>query len=207
MKFNSKKTENMENVFTYKLGDDPLNRVGVVKYLGILLSADLKWNRHVENAISKAYRVLELIKLTLGNAPENVKSLAYETLLEYAAEVWDPTNKHLITKLEVTQNRAIRFINNLKGRELSITAAKFDLGLETLRKRRQSQRISLFCHITANDDLFPTLNNTLKSIKSSTHNMNTRINTAIRACTCKVSCCALSGSSVQGGERSFCLLL
>jgi len=51
MQFNSKKgnvmtfgkkTENMENIFTYKLGEDPLNRVGVVKYLGILLSADLK---------------------------------------------------------------------------------------------------------------------------------------------------------------------
>jgi len=89
MKFNSKKsnvttfgkkTEHMENVFTYKFGDDTLSRVRVVKYLGILLSADLKWNKHVENAISKAYRVLGLIKLTLGNAPENVKSLTYKTL-------------------------------------------------------------------------------------------------------------------------------
>jgi len=126
MKFNSKKsnvitfgkkTENMENVFTYKLEGDPLNRVGVVKYLGILLSADLKWNKHVENAISKAYRVLGLIKLAIGNAPKNVKSLAYKTLyrplLEYAAEVWDPCDKYLITKLEVTQNRAVRFIKNL----------------------------------------------------------------------------------------------
>jgi len=51
MKFNSKKsnvitfgknTENTENIFTYELGDDPLNRIGVVKYLGILLSAGLK---------------------------------------------------------------------------------------------------------------------------------------------------------------------
>jgi len=84
------------------------------------------------------------------------------------------TNKHLITKLE---NRAIRFIKNLKSRKVSITAAKFDLGLETLRKRRQAQRISLFCRIIANDDLFPTLYDTLKSMKSSTHNMNTLINT------------------------------
>jgi len=53
MKYNSKKsnvitfgkkTENMDNVFTYKLGDDPLNRVGVVKYFRILLSSDLKCN-------------------------------------------------------------------------------------------------------------------------------------------------------------------
>jgi len=68
-----------------------------------LLSADLKWNKHVENAISKAYRVLGLIKLTLGTAPENVKILAYKTLcrpvLENSAEVWDLCNKHLITKL------------------------------------------------------------------------------------------------------------
>jgi len=109
-----KKTENMENIFTYKLGEDPLNRVG------ILLLADLKWNKHIENAISKAYRVLGLIKLTLVNAPENVKIFVYKTLcrplLEYAAEVWDRCNKHLITKLEVTQNMAVRFIRNLKGR-------------------------------------------------------------------------------------------
>jgi len=35
----------------------------------------------------------------------------------------------------------------------------------------------MFCRIIANDDLFPTLNNTLKSMKSSTHNMNTHFNT------------------------------
>jgi len=52
-----------------------------------------------------------------------------------------------------------------------------NLGLETLRKRRQSQIIFLFLRITANDDLFPTLNNTFKSMESSTHNMDTRINT------------------------------
>jgi len=96
--------------------------------------------------------VLGLIKLTLGNAREYVKILAYKTLcrplLEYAAEVWDPCSESLITKLEVTQNRAVRFIKSLKGREVSITAAKFDLGLETLRNRRQSQRISLLCHFT-----------------------------------------------------------
>jgi len=135
-------------------------------------------------ATSKAYRVFGLIKLTPGNAPENVKIIAYKTLcrplLEYAAEVWDQYNKRLITKLEVTQTRAVRFIKNLKGRGVSITNAKFDLGLETLRKRRQSQRISLLCRITANDDLFPTLNNTLKCMKSSTHNMNTVLTPSMR---------------------------
>jgi len=72
---------------------------------------------------------------------------------------------------------AVRFINNFKSREVSVENVKFDLGLETLRKGRQSQKISLLCHITANEDLFPTLNNTLQSMKSSTHNIDTGINT------------------------------
>jgi len=51
MKFNSKKTNaitlskktgNIDNVFTYTLEDDPLNKVGVVEYLRILPSAGLK---------------------------------------------------------------------------------------------------------------------------------------------------------------------
>jgi len=57
-------------------------------------------------------------------------------------------NKNLITKLEGTKNRAAWFITNLKGREVSVTDAKFDLGLETLRKRRQSQRILLLMRIS-----------------------------------------------------------
>ena len=65
-------------------------------------------------------RTLGLLRRALSVAPEKVKCLTYRILcrpkLEYAVEVWDPFLVKRIESLESVQSKAVRFIENLKGR-------------------------------------------------------------------------------------------
>ena len=89
-------------------------------------------------------------------APRETKMLAYASLcrpiLEYAYVVWDPHTKQIIHKVEMIQNKAIRFIKNLKGREDSVSAARDDLYLFSLEKRRRNHCLSLLLRILQDED-------------------------------------------------------
>ena len=69
-----------------------LKRVTIHDYLGVAISSDLNWLRHVTKISNKASRTLGLLKRTLSPCSQNVKSIAYKMLvrpkLEYASEVW-----------------------------------------------------------------------------------------------------------------------
>ena len=83
------------------------------------------------------------------NLPTKVKLIAYKTLcrprMEFAVEVWDPTANKYIQMLEMVQNKAVRFVSDLKGRE-GVTDEKERLGLEPLQERRKMQRVKTTLH-------------------------------------------------------------
>lgn len=184
MRFNASKSnlisfgKNTADPQVYKLDGKIMNKCDTIKYLGVIISQDMKWSQHINTVYTKAIRILGLLKHSLHTAPQEVKLIAYKTicrpLLEYAAEIWDPVNKCQSVKLESIQNRAIRFVKNLKGREVSVTSNKIEAGLTTLQKRRQNQRISLFCRVTTDNNLSPTFKDTIRTMQSSSHDMNTR---------------------------------
>jgi hypothetical protein len=102
--------------FSYFLGDTLIPTAKSFKYLGVHIS-----NTHVDSSVvNRANRILGLIRHTLWSAPREVRILSYKTLcrplIEYASEAWDPCTKVLISKLETVQNKALRFILNLKLR-------------------------------------------------------------------------------------------
>ena len=41
--------------FSYHINNNPLQSVSTYKYLGVIFSADLKWNLHVDSVVRKAY--------------------------------------------------------------------------------------------------------------------------------------------------------
>lgn len=68
-----------------------IEEVQVFKYLGVLISNDLKWNTHIKFIISKVNSLLGLIKHSLRSASNEIKLHAYKTIcrptLEYACAV------------------------------------------------------------------------------------------------------------------------
>ena len=128
--------------------------------MGVILQADLKFNKYIETKITTARKQLGMIKRALFTAPQRAKLLAYKSLclphLEYAAAAWDPNNKSEINDLEMVQNQATRFIADLKGTR-GISEAMEKLGIVPLQQRRQQQRMRLLMRILSKEEDHPAL--------------------------------------------------
>ena len=99
---------------SYTLEGTVLENVDSIRYLGVTITNDLKWNTHISNICTKANRTLGILRRTLFSCPQNVKETAYKgmvrPILEYGCSVWDPHPNKLQEELEKVQNRAARFV-------------------------------------------------------------------------------------------------
>ena len=81
-----------------------------------LETSSFSWSSHIKTAVSKANRLLGLIRRTLGtDAPIQAKLLLYTSLvrsaLSYASIIWHP-NKEDIKLFEGVQRQATKYILN-----------------------------------------------------------------------------------------------
>ena len=76
---------------SYTLEGTVLENVDNIKYLGITITNNSKWNTHISNICNKANRTLGFLRRTLFSCPQNVKEAAYKgmvrPILEYGSSV------------------------------------------------------------------------------------------------------------------------
>ena len=79
---------------SYTFEGTVLENVESIKYLGVTITNDLKWNTHLSNVCTKANRTLGFLRRNLHSCPQEVKEAAYKGLVrpvqEYGNSVWDP---------------------------------------------------------------------------------------------------------------------
>ena len=63
---------------SYTLEGTVLENVESIKYLGVTISSDLKWNSNIRNVCSKANRTLGFLRRNLFSCPQDVKEAAYK---------------------------------------------------------------------------------------------------------------------------------
>ena len=119
-----------------------------IKYLGVTITSDLKWNSHIRNVCSKANRTLGFLRRNKFSCPQDVKEAAYKSMvrpiLEYGSTVWDPHCNGLNDELENVQKRAARFVTRNYSYETgSMTGILEELKWKTLQKRRKDNRLIL----------------------------------------------------------------
>lgn len=152
--FGSTKSVDIQSL-QYRLNNVVLNIVDSIKYLGVTITSDFNWNEHIVKKHSEAVQTLGMLRRNISAAPPKIKLIAYKALcrpkMEFALEVWDPSTKKYIQLLEMVQNRATRFISNLKGRD-GVTREKENLGLVPLQERRKIQRIKTLHDILKSSD-------------------------------------------------------
>jgi hypothetical protein len=152
MRFNAKKcfvlpTKNNSSYF-YTLNGEILKNVEQNPYLGIEISADLKWSKHIAALCKKTSSTLGFLRRNLGNCLPDCRRMAYVSLirsaLDYGATVWDPYLAQDRTRLERIQRQAARFIKrDYKSRDPGCVGKMLqDLELPTLQERRRQQRLT-----------------------------------------------------------------
>jgi hypothetical protein len=157
MRFNAKKCYVMptkqQSPYFYRLDGEILKSVDHNPYLGVEISADLKWSTHISQKCKKASSILGFLRRNLGNCPRECRKLAYISLirstLEYGGIVWDPYLKKDIDQLERIQRQGARFImRDYKSRKPgSVTRMLQDLNFPTLQSRRKQQRLTMLFKI------------------------------------------------------------
>jgi hypothetical protein len=130
-----------------------LEVVKASKHLGVTITNDLSWDRHIDNVAAKGNRTLGFIRRNLRECIKQVRETSYLTIirptLEYAAMVWDPTTQTLIQTLENVQRRAARFvINDYTNRTPGcVTSMLTSLEWQTLEQRRRISRLVMMYKI------------------------------------------------------------
>ena len=123
-----------------------LENVESIKYLGVTITNDLRWNAIF--ICTKANRTLGFLRRNIYVCPQEIKEAAYKGLvhpvLEYSGSVWDPSGVGLQNELEKVQNRAPRFVTgNYNFATGSMTGILEHLKWESLKKRRRDSRLIL----------------------------------------------------------------
>ena len=150
---------------SYTLVETVLENLESIKYLGVIITNDLRWNTHVSNISTKASRTLGFLRRNLYSCPQEVKT-AYKGLvrpvLEYSGSVRDPSGVCLQNEFEKVQNRAARFVTgNYNFESGSMTGILKHLKWESLKTLRRDSRLILLYKVLKGkasiltDDIIP----------------------------------------------------
>ena len=143
----------------YELSGQVLEEVKDAKYLGVTVSDDLEWTKHINAITTKANSKLSFLRRNLKGCPEKLRETAYFALvrsfLDYSATVWHPHQKYNSDKLEMVQRRAARFVKGRYGMYESVIQMLEELTWVPLSKRRENARLILFYKIINNLAMVP----------------------------------------------------
>ena len=161
-------------IHKYTLHGHTLLSVPQIKYLGVQISQDLKWNSHINSISSKANQTLGFLKRNLKINSQTIKEKAYKSIvrpkLEYCSTVWDPkciknpkegdkTKHRLVYQLEMVQRRAARWVTGRYHNTSSVSDMLRGLDWRSLEQRRVDSRLTILYkirnhHVAIDENLY-----------------------------------------------------
>ena len=117
------------------------------KYLGVTLSNELEWLKHIATMTNKANSKISFLRHNLKGCPEKLKQTAYvsfiRSFMEYGVTVWDTYQKYNSDKVERVQRRAASFVKSWYTGYCSVSEMLQVLGWTPISQRRQEARFIL----------------------------------------------------------------
>ena len=140
MQITRKRTNTIEA--SYTLEGTVIENVDSIKYLGVTITHDRRWNTHISNMCTKANRTLGFLRRNLYQCPQDVKEAAYRGTCSPHFGIWQlclgSPRRGSSTRNGTSQNRAARFVtSNYCFETRSITGK---LKWESFKKRRRDSR-------------------------------------------------------------------
>ena len=94
-----------------------IKRVDVVTYLGVTIDEKLTWNAHVENVCNSLLKFFGIFKQMRHKVTKNTVRQLYHAFIyskiKYGLEVYGNTSLKNISKVQVIQNRLLKYIMHL----------------------------------------------------------------------------------------------
>ena len=152
----------------YTIYGHDLESLDTAKYLGVHLSTDLRWNRHVDATRQSASGVLKFLRRNLRVSSTSVKTRAYQMYvrpkLEYAGIVWDPHTKTNTDKIEMVQRQAARWVLGRHHNTSSVTQMLQHRQWRSLEMRRIDTRLTFLYKLRNGLDTSPYLQKTAGAV-------------------------------------------
>ena len=153
-----------------------LHKVDHYKYLGVWLSHNLSWTKHIEETCKSATKQIGVMyrKFYRHSSQDTLKQLYLSLVrskLEYAAPVWDPQKTTLCQKLEKVQKFALKVCSKNWSSDyehlLNIT------NLPALSIRREYLKLTYLYQILNGSFIFPNAPLERRNIPVNLRNSNT----------------------------------
>ena len=96
------------------LGGTEMEKVDCFKYLGLLLSSDMSFGKHIESICFKARKIIGLLYRQFNRANSGTLLQLYLAMvrphLEYASPVWNPSIQKQVKMIEDVEKFAMRVV-------------------------------------------------------------------------------------------------
>ena len=131
----------------YTIYGVPMETVTSVKYLGVNLTTDARWNTQIKQTKNKASGTLNFLQRNLRISSKKVKTTAYQAFvrprLEYASTVWDPWTDRNVKAIESVQRRAARWVTGRWSNYSHPSEMVKELKWRSLQQRRVDNRLTM----------------------------------------------------------------
>jgi hypothetical protein len=136
--------------YEYTLRGQKLETTDEERDIGVMITKNLKPSAQCEKAAGRAMTVLNQLRRNFHYRDRHTFLRLYKQYvrphLEFSVQAWSPWLVGDIERLEKVQEKAVRMVAGLKGKEYAERC--MELGLETLEERRQKQDMALVYKMT-----------------------------------------------------------
>lgn len=102
-----------------RLNCKQINQISKIRYLGIIIDNNLRWNYHINNLVGKLrYSLYKFIKLKNILPIETLRMIYfafYQSICQYGLLVWGGVKEHFLKSLQSNQNSVLRIILKKKS--------------------------------------------------------------------------------------------
>ena len=112
------KNSQEQNAIHLKINGVNIDRVSLIRFLGVIIQENLKWTEHINNIANKIAKVNSVLYRMKYILPEKVKLQIYNALviphLTYGIVAWGDTSRSLLKRLFILQKKCLRTVANAK---------------------------------------------------------------------------------------------